>query len=76
MSDDESNVIYADMPTTNPIPPERVIDAARDASLESVLIVGIDESGELYLASSTSDGREMLWYLARAHHQLMQMADE
>lgn len=41
------------------IPVNGVIDGARDANLQSVLIIGWDENNELYVASSHS-GRDCI----------------
>lgn len=62
MSDD--NVIYLSEATTEDIPPERVIEAALDASLSVAIVVGRRADGTIYFASSTGDVREAHWLVS------------
>jgi hypothetical protein len=47
------NVIYANIPTTLDIAPERILENAKDAKLETCLVLGWTKEGYLYPASST-----------------------
>jgi hypothetical protein len=55
--------------------PERVLDGAKDR-LESVLVIGFDKDGQLYMAGSESDAGAMLLLLELAKARLMRMASE
>ena len=62
MSDD--NVIYLSEATADDIPPERVIEAALDASLSVAIVIGRRADGTIYFASSTGDVREAHWLVS------------
>ncbi len=53
------------------LPPERILDAARDAGLETVVICGYDKDGKEYFASSVADGGTALWLLERLKLKLL-----
>jgi hypothetical protein len=53
------------------LPPQRVLAAASDADLQAVLVIGLDQDDELYVASSTGDPMENLWLAERFKHKLM-----
>ena len=44
--------------------------------LNEVVVTGYDKEGELYFASSKSDGAAVVWLLERAEHKLMITTDE
>lgn len=50
---------------------QRVAQAAVDAQLERVIVIGRTADGEFYFASSKSDGGEVLWELETARLKLM-----
>ena len=52
------------------IPADRVLEGAM-GKLKSVLVIGYDEAGEEYFASSITDGGEVLWLLERCKQELM-----
>ena len=53
------------------IPPNRVLDAAKDR-LDVVIVAGWDkETGELYFASSTPQGGNIIWLLEKFKNFLM-----
>lgn len=56
--------------------PQRVISAAYEAGLTSVVIVGFDADGNEYFGSSDADGGAILWHLERAKHKLMSLPDD
>lgn len=47
------------------VPPENVLDGARDAGCYEVIVIGYDREQREYFASSTSDGPRMLWMIER-----------
>lgn len=69
-------VVVLDMVTRLDIPAERVLQAALDAGLQSVVVVGYDADGEEYFASSFADGGDALWLLQRGSHKLLSMPEK
>ena len=62
-----SNVVPLEgLITSLDIPPARVIAAAAERRLKDCVIVGHDEDGELYFASSVGDGGAVLWMFEKA----------
>lgn len=64
------------------IPAERVLRAALErgddtpgAALKDVVIIGFDEDGDFYFASSKGDGGTVLWLMALAQKQLLEIGD-
>ena len=57
------------------IPTERVLRKAQDEGLGTVIVVGWDEGGELYFASSAADGGDTLWLLEMAKKKLLEVGD-
>lgn len=57
------------------LPPNKILQEAIDANLESVFVIGYTSSEELYMSSSKADGGELLWIIERAKHHLMLIAD-
>ena len=69
------DVVTLNMITSIDIPAERVIDAAKEASLTKVVIIGYDADGREYFASSVADGGEVVWLMERAKYKMMEIAD-
>lgn len=68
MSDDK--VVYLDIETKLDLPPDRILEGAKE-SLESVIIIGRTEEGDLYLSSSKADIYEVNYMLDTAKFFLM-----
>lgn len=66
-----SNVTYLDVETTLDIPPERVLAGAIEQGLAEVMVIGHTEKGELYLASSGGDSKDLLWLLEAAKREVL-----
>jgi hypothetical protein len=60
--------------TSLDLDPARVLEAAMNARLTEVVIIGIDEDGVEYFDSSVSDGPVANWHLDRAKWKLMQIS--
>jgi hypothetical protein len=54
---------------------ERVLQAAIDAKMQRVLIVGLNAEGEPYFASSYGDGGTALWDMEKAKRALMEISE-
>ena len=62
--------------TRLPTDPARVLERAANAGLQSVVIVGFDADCNEIVASSDTDGGDVLWHLERANLKLLRMPDE
>lgn len=58
------------------IAPEKVLSAAIEAELESVIVIGRDKDGNLYLAASGGDVFETNWLLDIAKQEILKMGEE
>ena len=67
------DVIEANMITKLNIPAERVLRKAQEEKLSEVVVIGWDEDGEAYFASSVADGGEVLWMLELAKKRLLEV---
>ena len=56
-------VVELGMVTSLDIPPERVLRNAVGQRVDSAIVIGYDEDGEFYFASSKADGGAVLWLL-------------
>lgn len=68
-------VVELPVVTTLDLPVERVIDAARDAKLRRIVIIGETEDGAEYFKSSVADGGYVVWMLERAKLKLLRLVD-
>jgi hypothetical protein len=66
-----SNVVNLSTITTLDIPPERVLNAALEADLSEVVIMGRDRDGNEYFASSIADGGDVVWLAERIKLKLI-----
>jgi hypothetical protein len=74
MSEVTDNIIDFPGSTLLDIPVEKVLEGAIDASLDQVVVVGVKEDGSTYLAFSTSDLYQILWFLENAKMDVLNMA--
>jgi hypothetical protein len=51
--------------------PGKVIDRVRDINPQTVIVIGVDADGFPFFASSTPDGREILWLMERSKMKLL-----
>ena len=70
-----SNVVPLRTITKLDLSPDVILIAAI-GKLKEVVIIGFDDDGDEYFASSKSDGGDVLWHVARVSHRLMVMTDE
>jgi hypothetical protein len=71
----EDNVVILPVVTRLDVPVERIINAAMEADLESIVIVGYDKDGEQYFASSIADGGTILWLFEKAKKDLLAIGE-
>lgn len=68
---EEGNIKFLPVVTKLEVPVDRVIASAVDANLQDILIIGFDEQGDFYFASSNPNGPDTLWLLELARVRLM-----
>jgi hypothetical protein len=61
-----TGITYLDMP------PERILEAAKEKGLEGVVVIGFTAEGAEYFASSYADGGTVLWLLERSKKALLE----
>jgi hypothetical protein len=66
-----SNVITLPTVTKLDISPASVLDGAKDADLDTVLVIGFDSQGNIYAASSTGDTAENVLLVEMFKHKLL-----
>lgn len=57
--------------TRNDIPADRVLEAALEAGMDSVVVLGYDKEGEEYFATSLGSKPRILWLLERFKQELL-----
>ena len=55
------------------LPIGRVLESAKER-LEGVVLMGYDNEGELYFASTYADGGEVLWLMENCKKQLLEIS--
>lgn len=78
MSEDKIVELFPGNPrvTYDRIPPERVINAALEASLAEVLILGWTEDGRFYISSSEGYTPDLLAMCELGKHNLLSSYEE
>jgi hypothetical protein len=69
-------VVYPPFVTCLDIPAERVVEAAKEADLESVVVLGYDRDGDEYFASSFAGSPEVIYLMERLKKKLLEMPEE
>jgi hypothetical protein len=59
--------------TTLDLEPEVILDSAKEAGLEGVVVLGFREDGSEYFASSYADGGTVLWLMEKLKKQLLEV---
>lgn len=70
-----SNVIPLGNVTRLNIPTDRVLDGAKGTCSDGVVVLGYDDDGSFYFASSIADGGSVLWLLELCKKQLMEVTE-
>jgi len=66
-----SNIIEFGGMTTLDLPPDKVLTSAV-GELNGCLVIGYDQKGGFYFASSYGDDRQILWMIEQAKKQLLE----
>jgi hypothetical protein len=69
------DVVNLTQPTKLDGSPQRILDAALEANLKHVVVVGYDQEGNEYFASSYADGANAAWALQRGCVKLLRLPD-
>lgn len=67
----DDNVVELNTITTLEIPADRVLEAAI-GEVRPVVVVGLDDNGDLYFATSEPKCPTVLWLLEKAKQQLLE----
>ena len=70
------NLVHFDGITRLDLPPERILQKALEANLTGVVVIGWEEGGDIYHASSLADGGEVLWLLEKTKQDLLNTGEE
>ena len=65
-------VVELDCVTRLPMPSDTLLKKALAAGVTNVVIIGYDENGEFWFASSDADGGAVLWLLEQAKRELFE----
>ena len=57
------------------LPVDTILESAKE-QLDGVLLLGYDNDGEFYFASTYADGGDVLWLLANCKKQLLEIVVE
>lgn len=68
-----SNVIPLGNITQLDLPTDRVLEESKGHCSEGVVVLGFDDDGEMYFASSVADGGEVLWLMELARKALLEV---
>lgn len=67
------NVIPLGNVTRLNIPTDRVLEAAKGHCSDGVVVIGWDDDGTLYFASSIADGGDVLWLMEMCKKNLLEV---
>ena len=61
------NITYLDLPT------DRILEEAKGECKDGVVVLGFDNDGEFYFASSIADGGSVIWLMELAKKKLLEV---
>lgn len=73
MTDD--NVVVLNVITTLDVPPERILKGALHRKVKQLVILGYDEDGDEFFASSIADAGSVMWLMERMKKKLLEADD-
>lgn len=74
MNDNGGKLVYFNGVTRLDIPASRILENA-PRNMKTAVVIGYDENGEFYFASSAADGGNVLWLLETAKKKLLEIGD-
>lgn len=70
-----SNVVVLPVVTRLDIPAETILTRSIDEDLQSAIVIGRTQDGDIYFASSMPDGPEVLWLIEKIKATLLAEGD-
>ena len=70
-----NNVIPLGNVTKLDLPTNRILEQAKGTCSDGVVIMGYDDDGELYFASSIADGGSVLWLMEQCKLALLEAGE-
>jgi hypothetical protein len=70
-----SEVVHIGCVTRLDLQPDQILESAV-GKVSDVVVIGFDNDGDLYFASSKADGGDALWLLELAKRKLFEAAEE
>lgn len=70
-----SNVVNLPCISRLDLPADRILDAAKAAELEGVVVIGYHKDGSEYFASSYADGSIPVWLMERSKKKLLEIGE-
>ena len=70
------NVVELDCVSSIDVPPDRILKRAQYANLTDVVVIGYDDDGQFFFASSTPEGPQVLWLMELTRTRLVQAAED
>ena len=64
-------VVILDVETRLDIPAERILEAAKQDDLKTAMVIGFDAGGELYVRTTTTKAKELIWLMELAKQLVM-----
>ena len=58
------------LPVPGPVNPDAILEAAKNADLTEVVVIGWDENGGMFFSSSATKLKEIDWLLSNAKIEL------
>jgi hypothetical protein len=66
-----TKIIHLPVITRLDVPVDKVLEGAMDHDLKRVIVLGENNTGEIYFASSQADGGDVMWLMECAKHALI-----
>lgn len=70
MSDDDNVVIFPGE-TYHDLPPNRILEQAMKQGLKQIVLLGVDDEGEFYIAACNGDAADVVFMLEQAKLALL-----
>lgn len=71
-----ADILILPVVTTLDVPAERILNGALERGLTKCVVLGYEEDGTEYFASSMADGGDVVWLMERCKHRLMKITDK
>lgn len=72
---DMGEVVILDVETSLDLPADRVLDAAKASDLSTAMVIGYEQDGSLYIGTTTTSAKEMVWLMEQAKKLILDQFD-